>query len=150
MKIIFIKITCTPNSHRSEDLARSSHWTQENKKKKNYSLHDDMLQVDLPTSKRKTSHTISSSPEAAEKLTLWNIHSFLEGAGVGVVVTYTKISRKNGEPQRYSWGTQKKKNGEPQRYNWEGRRIRMVNPRDIAGEHKRMVNPRDIAGKAGG
>ena len=26
----------------------------------------------------------------------------------------------------------KKKNGEPQRYSWEGRRRRMVNPRDIA------------------
>ena len=25
------------------------------------------------------------------------------------MVTYTKISPKNGEPQRYSWGTQKKK-----------------------------------------
>ena len=30
-----------------------------------------------------------------------------------------------GEPQRYSWGTQKKKkNGEPQRYSWERRRRR--------------------------
>ena len=25
------------------------------------------------------------------------------------MVTYAKISPKNGEPQRYSWGTQKKK-----------------------------------------
>ena len=42
---------------------------------------------------------------------------------------------KNGETQRYSWGTQKK-------------RI-MVNPRDIAGERRRrrMVNPRDVAGE---
>ena len=45
-----------------------------------------------------------------------------------------KKKKKNGEPQRYSWGTQKKKkNGEPQRYSWERRRRRMVNPRDIAG-----------------
>ena len=39
--------------------------------------------------------------------------------------------------------------GEPQRYVW-GRRIRMVNPRDIAMECRRrirMVNPRDIAGE---
>ena len=34
-------------------------------------------------------------------------------------VTYAKVSTENGEPQRYSWGTQeKKKNGEPQRYSW--------------------------------
>ena len=31
----------------------------------------------------------------------------------------TQKQKKNGEPQRYSWGTQKqKKNGEPQRYSW--------------------------------
>ena len=36
------------------------------------------------------------------------------------MVTYAKISPKNGEPQRYSWGTQKKKkNLEGQIYpNW--------------------------------
>ena len=67
--------------------------------------------------------------------------------------------KKNGEPQRYSWGRQKKKkkkkNGEPQRYRWErkrSRRRRMVKPRDIAGEGRRrrrkMVNPRDIDGNA--
>ena len=29
------------------------------------------------------------------------------------MVKYAKISPKNGEPQRYSWGTQKKKNSLP-------------------------------------
>ena len=50
-------------------------------------------------------------------------------------VTYAKLSPGTGEPQIYSW---------------EGRRRRMVNPRDIVGERRRrrMVNPRDIAGKA--
>ena len=38
-------------------------------------------------------------------------------------------------------GTQKvKKNGEPQIYSWERRRrIRMVNPKDIAGEGRRRI-----------
>ena len=48
---------------------------------------------------------------------------------------YSWGRKKNGEPQRYSWGRkERKKNGEPQRYSWEGRRGRMVNPRDIAGK----------------
>ena len=44
--------------------------------------------------------------------------------------------KKNGEPQRCSWGRQKK-NGEAQRYSWEGRRGRMVNLTDVAGEGRR-------------
>ena len=42
-------------------------------------------------------------------------------------------------------GRQKKKNGEGQRYSWEGRRRRMVKPRDIGGKAE---EEEDIGGKA--
>ena len=62
-----------------------------------------------------------------------------------------KKKKKNCEAQRYGWGMQKKKkkNGEPQRYFWGMQKRRMVNPRDISGERRRrrMVNPRDISGE---
>ena len=46
---------------------------------------------------------------------------------------------KNGEPQKYSWGTQEKvNNSDPQRYSLGTQKKRiMVTPRDVAGERRR-------------
>ena len=60
--------------------------------------------------------------------------------------------KKNGEAQRYRWGTQKKKRRMMSSRDIAGerrRKRRMVKPRDIAGERRRrrirIVNPRDTA-----